>query len=391
MTTIPVEQVISARVRLPLRGAWVAELVLDAPDVSGAVEVDTGAGGLVLFGTVVQSGTVEAVTTVRVVGGAGGLSKAQAGKDYSSVPVSVVLADLCAVSGETLSSDCDPAILAQELSRWTTKPGRVVASLDELIDRLGCSWRILPDGSLWIGSETWPIVSPPFVLVLSDPAHGRLEIVPEALTITPGVSFAGHNITDVEHTIQDRALRSALSYGSAGSTGDRLKAAFGRLVGHYTSGLDRFALYPAEVVTQDADGLVSVRADDARLPPVSGVPIRHGIPGVTVEVEKGARVLLGFDAGQPDRPFVALWNSGGLKALKIEASGTVTVKADSVILGDDKDARPVARIGDAVQLVLMPSTPVVGTLSGAPFAGALTLPGTMFGVILAGAKNTKAS
>ena len=72
---------------------------------------------------------------------------------------------------------------------------------------------------------------------------------------------------------------------------DALRAIIEGLVG---SRLDRLALYPARVVAQSADlTRLDLQPDDSRIPPCAGVPIRHGLPGVTVTVAAGSRVLLG--------------------------------------------------------------------------------------------------
>ncbi len=68
--------------------------------------------------------------------------------------------------------------------------------------------------------------------------------------------------------------------------------------------------YRARVVAQSADHLrvdVIPEGEDGLLPPMSNVPLRHGIPGLTVDVGGGAYVLVGWENGKPDRPFAGLW------------------------------------------------------------------------------------
>lgn len=135
--------------------------------------------------------------------------------------------------------------------------------------------------------------------------------------------------------------------------------------------LDPLALYPARVVSQQDDGTVDVKPDDGRFGPgLSRVPVRHGLPGVSVRVRQGARVLVGFDEGEIDKPFAALWEPGGLEQLTIEASVKVIVKAPQVFLGDETDARPIARAGDLIEVYLpavppLPPLPLQGFISSA--------------------------
>lgn len=75
--------------------------------------------------------------------------------------------------------------------------------------------------------------------------------------------------------------------------------------------LDYTQLYPAVVVKQNSDGTLQLLADS---PTVRGtghnnVRIRHGLPGVSVEVSAGARVRLGFENGQPSQPYAGLWDT----------------------------------------------------------------------------------
>jgi hypothetical protein len=70
------------------------------------------------------------------------------------------------------------------------------------------------------------------------------------------------------------------------------------------------AMYRAKVVAQSGDHLrVDVIPEDTGglLPPMSQIPLRHGIPGITVQVGGGAYVLVGWENGRPNRPFAGLW------------------------------------------------------------------------------------
>ncbi len=154
---------------------------------------------------------------------------------------------------------------------------------------------------------------------------------------------------------------------------EALKACIEAVVGRR---LTFTAWYPARVVSQDAQGRLEVILDDSPLGKelgMSAVPIRHGVPGLTVEVPPGARVRVGFDAADPAQPFAALWDEGSVTSVSF-AGGT----------------RAVARVGDPVQCFFPPSMAVTGTVSGNPFVGTITIvtPGT--GIIQGGAPKVQA-
>ena len=139
---------------------------------------------------------------------------------------------------------------------------------------------------------------------------------------------------------------------------DRLKAALERtvqaLVGYR---LDYLAFYEAKVIAQNGDGSLELRGDDPRIGDLSHVAIRLGIPGITVRTTPGARVLVGFEDGDPQKPMASFWDSGGI--LEVRLGGTA----------------PVARVGDPVQFTL-PSAPIpiTGICPAGPFTGFLTTP-----------------
>ena len=75
--------------------------------------------------------------------------------------------------------------------------------------------------------------------------------------------------------------------------------------------LDYHVLYPCTVAGQTGNNLDLI-PDDIRAKGfgLNSVPIKPGAPGYEYEVPTGARVLLGFEAADPKRPYCALWESG---------------------------------------------------------------------------------
>jgi len=76
---------------------------------------------------------------------------------------------------------------------------------------------------------------------------------------------------------------------------------------HLPIPLEYLALYDATVVAQNADGSLDLRLEDPTMPGLSSVPIWLGLPGLRVEVQKGALIKVGFTAGDPRKPFAGLW------------------------------------------------------------------------------------
>lgn len=172
---------------------------------------------------------------------------------------------------------------------------------------------------------------------------------------------------------------------------DALRAIIEGLVG---SRLDRLALYPCRVVAQSADlTRLDLHPDDSRIPPCAGVPIRHGIPGVTVTVAPGARVLLGYAGGDPAQPYAALWEAGNVTSVSFNGGtakaarvGHATSDGALAFSATSSGAPPVSTLtftytppGGAPQVVT-----ITGLLGAATVAGPTTAH-TLAGTITEGA------
>lgn len=100
---------------------------------------------------------------------------------------------------------------------------------------------------------------------------------------------------------------------------DGIKEHLARFVRSTIDPLDYLAMYPARIAAQQAVApyLVDVQPDDKRLPGLQGVPLRLGIPEATAQVALGSRVLVGFENGDPAKPYAAAWDAASLTTLTI--------------------------------------------------------------------------
>lgn len=108
-----------------------------------------------------------------------------------------------------------------------------------------------------------------------------------------------------------------------------MKAALVALVRAALPTIDYYALYRARVVKQSADrGSVDLVPEDKRLPPgMNDIPIKLGIPGATVKFAPGAQMVVGWEGGDPARPYAMAFEGGAsvavlsITAAKIELGG----------------------------------------------------------------------
>lgn len=361
---------LGCEIAMPRTGAWHG-------DVEAELEADLSAlvtlviDGETFVGTSLpgRSGPNGARMVARIVGGKGGLSTELSAQGYESaagVRVSAILGDILRATGETLSSTADTATLSRRLPRWHRSAGPASHALVQLADAVGADWRVLADGSVWIGPATWPEQTVEHVLEDEDWARGCLYIAPEKPDLRPGVTFLGQQIETVTHRVnRDGFLRTEAHITS-------LRSAFARMMGRIRRDVDYSRMYRCRVATQHADGTLQLVPDDDKMKGrgLDKVRIRLGLPGFRVEVPEGSYCMLGFDGGDPEEPYAGLWDSESA-VTKVTFEG-----AESNI----------SRIGDQVDIYMPDVLPVTGTVDGLAFVGtfnfALAAPGV--GIIATG-------
>src|SRR4051794_14049704 len=123
---------------------------------------------------------------------------------------------------------------------------------------------------------------------------------------------------------------------------DRLKAGLEKVIRAVVGPrIDYFAPYSAVVKAQGGDGSLDLQPDDPKLPGMQGIPIDTGIPGVTIRVAVGARVLMLFVGGDPSQPRVTEWESASVTAITF-AGTTITLSAGSTLkLGGSGASHPL--------------------------------------------------
>lgn len=202
--TVAGKGVTSGTLALPRVGAWVLDATVDArqiSDVSGHVTVSLGSGALELKGTVVPDSRVYAgIAYLRVIGGAGGLAKTATAKYYANPTLRIPLLDLLAGAGESLSSKADANALAVRLQSWTTMAmptGLVIGALVQSTAQ-GTAWRVLPDGTVWVGAEQWTQTKASYAVLTERMSEQRIHVALEEPTLLPGTTLTdGRKVSDV--------------------------------------------------------------------------------------------------------------------------------------------------------------------------------------------------
>jgi hypothetical protein len=375
-TTINNVSVIRGSIHMELQGTWIADLVIDQVDGTGfsaGTSVTIQTANISLVGTVIpgRTGDVFDAVHVRVAGGAGGLGATASAQNFIQPGAFVrdVVNALCSDGGETLSATADATFLATNLAAWSIKTGTVAQGLLALLALKAptFSCRILTDGTLWMGTETWPASSGTADILAQDPTENSFDLGVESPWIVPGVNVSGvGNVNKVTHYIEQTKIRSHVLVDIPGEERG-MRADIAGIVAQEMANVDFYGRYECKVIAQSADlSTVDLQPVNAKFAGLQRVPLRLGLPGVTAQFAPGAKVLLGWMEGDPSQPYAGLFYGGEtLTAL------TVGTAADNVITKQDITTL-MAAISAATYIpyplgVAGPATPiafVVPTITG---------------------------
>ena len=313
-TTIQGISVLGGEITMPRVGVWHAKIQTPGDEeLEGAASILSS--GQTFVGTVLRSKVDGGRVLTRVVGGAGKMPTELPAKNYANaagVKVRSVVADMLREAGEALSSDSEAAVLDRTLAKWERSAGPASGALRDLLEPFGATWRVLADGTVWVGAVSYPEQTVAHVPLDEDGIDGTIEIAPEAPDLRPGVTFRGQRISYVGHLLEPDRLRTvAYVVGAPSNFLERSLEPIRREV-------DFSRPYLCRVTAQNADGTVALMPLDDRMKGrgLDKVKVRPGIPA-EVKVPVGARCILEFAAGKPDDPQVTGWETTDLTELRI--------------------------------------------------------------------------
>lgn len=367
--------VITGRITLHRRGPWRAQLVIDSNEtLESPVTIGRDEGDILFIGAVVSAEVRSDRVEAELVGGGGRLQYALPSKAYNNVTVAIVLQDLATEAGEQLSAGISTDLLSTQLAYYIRTEARASQQLDALADLLGVQWRVLTDGTLWLGNDAWNTVTIEHDLLADSAARSSAEIATDELSIdlVPGVTFNGKHVSFVEHCIDPDRMRTKLLYERSDAAAmDAAKGPLTRLIEGVTWQSAYARMYPGRVVLQHANGSIDVILDDDTMPGLSQVKILAPYPGSTVKVAAGTRVEVGFVAADPRLPVAMIWESGTTQATELALNaGTIKLNgggANVIRAGDSVNASAdMALWFTAIQTAtgVAPPTGAIGTTTG---------------------------
>lgn len=331
-------------------GAWRFDLLVDDPEaISGKVTLDVNGGAMTFVGTIVRSAVFIDTDHVQIIAGNAGLNTPGTPRHYNGTTVGGVLSDLLSDAGEALSLTADTSVLEQPLAAWTTGAVPVATLIGLLLaaGSPGAVWRSLPDGTVWVGNETWPDagIDSSLYQIFEDSAENSSMLVGcDAPFLLPGTTFEGRKVSYVEDVVgqEGKGVTARIFFEDEPGINDldrvrRAMFALAQQAASRTDVIDYSRKYPATVVSQ-AGNLIDVQPELVNGKPLladmADVPLWLGVPGASVNGITGGRVMVGWSGGDPSAPYATLFDGG-------ETPGTVTLAvAASLFLGGQEGAQP---------------------------------------------------
>jgi hypothetical protein len=289
---------------------------------------------------------------VFAVGGAGGLRRMlalnEAIDDFGPIDPALVIESILAASGE--QGDLGVVQGLPVLPRWSRPVATGAHALSRLATRLGLGWRVLPNGHVWLGAETWPAYPRELLFTVEPDAGGFFEVAPDVPDLLPGMTLAGRRVVGVVYEASESGrIRARGQFGDDRSV-DRGLADIARVVAAVSHPPALMQSHIAQVVTQDAAGHLGVRfvGDSPPMLTIDDVPVWLGVPRARAYVSSGALVQVAFAGGREDSPIAYVFETDAA-SVKIAFGGGGT---------------PVARKGGSVHSGWLVAVAPAGTLGG---------------------------
>lgn len=212
------------RISIPLTGTWVADLAIDPgtsdaliPPYQSPVTITLGENGFTLTGNVRRINNAFDTVFARVVGGGLGIWQSVNPQAYQNATFGVIASQILSQVGETLSTSTPSSVTNLQVPFWTVMKGpafKVLYALVKLASSMlsvKINWRVLSDGTVYIGPEIWPLATmTSYDLMSWQPEQLLTTVFSLNPTVLPGQNWQGGNVSNVEHVIEPERIRTRI-------------------------------------------------------------------------------------------------------------------------------------------------------------------------------------
>lgn len=357
-------RVTAANVSIPYYGLPVADVRL-AGDEPLTNPVALVIGNLSLRMAVLRQRPFGGSTSARLVGGAGGWGRAVPARFYrlaSGVPLSMILRDVAAEVGETVSLETD-RLVGNWYAREAGPAQRVLRQLaGELV------W-IDAAGVTQVGARATTSIKSPATVSDLDGGAGWVDVATEDVAAwRPGATFSGPSVpggltvgavriasgSDGTLRLEVLTLDALLATESGAPTAaDRSMAALRAIVRaedpeRVAAGIWEYQVERADAATFDG----SPTSADFPLPALVGVPYRGALAGASCVPARGTLAYVAFANQDSTRPVLVAFGPTVPEAATLDATGTLALgpSSSSVVLASGSESvSPADAVGRFVR------------------------------------------
>lgn len=314
--------IISIKLTIPKNGPWLAaDCTIDSDTpVNTGDKVSITFIDRVFSGTVLDTGIFQGFLRCTIIGGTGNMADLIDSRSYRGLPAGQLFRDIANLTGHELSTTSDKDVLDFVLERWDKLKSRGSDLIEKILEVTGGTWRVLPDGTLWVGK---PVVNAldinKFIIIEKIPEDSRWSIYNEENLIEPYSSLDGSVIERVEYSFEDGGELLCNVYFT-NTFGDAITA-----MAEQSKDILYNKIYRCRVVQQKQDDMVDLLPDPSVAELANGitdVPILTPFPGMRILVPKNTHCFLMFANGDARYPRVLAWESAvvdtGINSTKVE-------------------------------------------------------------------------
>ena len=307
---------ITGHIRMAKSGVWTAYDVLVDTDVAFKVgdSVTMKLIDVTFNGTIYNSDVYLGFQRCTILGGSGKLSTYLESAPYNATTIGQVLKDIARNTNHKISTKAEQNVLNFSLTGWNILKMKAALAIEKLTSVTSCLCRVLPDGTLWFGKETYtPVNDDDYLVIEKFPDEGRWSIYNDQTLIQPLSSLQGMNIVQVDYLVQDNELTTDIYFSDISADS----------VQELTEQDDKIlyeGVYRCKVVKQYSTGNLELLPDpnfDIIRNGFVDVPIIYPFPGMKITVPIGTACYVGFANGNPQFPRVQGWDDNG-EATRVE-------------------------------------------------------------------------
>ena len=349
MYTLNNNRISRGMLEIPNQGIWYfGEMIIDTDtSISEGSSVTIQFMNKTLQGIFVDAENYAGYVKGSVVGGKNTMSNIIESIGYAGISLGQIVKDIASLTGHTFNLTSDASLLAISLVRWDKIRAKASDIIDKLLepqikDGKKAIWRIMLDGSLWVGYEDYPETSITYDLLDKQTQKGYWLVYNEEQVIEPLQSVSGQKIRETIYTLENDRIEMMLNFYQP----NHIQAYD---LSAQTREFIYSRIYRMKVLNQQGNGTVNLVPEPEIELLKSGlreVPIIHPLPDMTVKVSTGAVCYVFFANSDPSYPRVIAWEHDPQNLVEVS-------------FADSKGPKGVARLNDDVHGGTITTSPVV--------------------------------